>query len=668
MKISNKIIALIMSALLIISAVFCVNAANKELAPLRAKTGLEAIGISPNTDMISENSENIELPASFRSDTLGYTLPVRDQVSYLCWAYGTLSTMETLLLSKGYQVETFAPFHPSYWGAVREDGTGWQRSATDPGYSYIPLGYLTSWSGPVSESDFPESSTQSDYDNFTSTPKYGLTEAIYFNSSNSASSIKELIYTYGAVTCNYNASLEHLSADATSFYCANDEYTPAQLSGHCVSCVGWDDNYPKENFEGSASGIPENNGAWLIKNSWGDYVNTLGGYFWISYEDVWVFDEIFGPSYALTDFEVINENMRLYQNEMDGATYEFDYADPDGNLKVTYMNVFDFEEENRNLDKVMFESTSVGSDYSVYYIPMDGNIPTTEKYFWTKLSQGTVTYAGYHCVDIEDTTLPSGKGAIAVTIDSSTYHNENKDKIGYTPVLSSIGVSEWLNNAGTGYIFYPQAQRGLSYIYCNDEMTDVMDFYKTIYSDNNIGGTFVIKAITQNESEPPTEPSTDATEPSTSVEETTVPEDTTTSESTTIETDPSIVQPSESTTAPEESNPDFSTENTSSTDATENTQSTIESEPMSTAPPFDIDEPFVYLLGDADLNGKINVKDATLIQKYSASLVKLSDREKMAADTNHNEVVNVVDATTVQKFTAGITVKDDIGKTQIHYE
>lgn len=654
MKIHHKILALMLSVLLCISAIICVNAANKDLAPVEAKTGLEAIGISPNTEMISENTKSVTLPARYQSDTLGYTLPVRNQVSYLCWAYGTLSTMETLLLSRGYQVDTFAPLHTGYWGITREDGTGWQRTVTSAGYSYIPLGYLTSWAGPVNETDFPEDSNKSDYNSFNASPRYGLTEAVYFNSTNDASTIKKLIYTYGAVTCNFNANMSYISSDGTAFYCANDEYTIQQLSGHCVSCVGWDDNFAKENFEGSASGIPENDGAWLVKNSWGENTNSMGGYYWISYEDAWVFDEIFGPSYALTDFEIINENMHLYQNEVDGATYEFDYADRTGNLKVTYMNVFDFEKENRVLDKVVFESTSVGSDYTVYYIPMDGNTPTTERLLWTKLAEGTITYAGYHCADIKNTELPDGKGAIAVTVDNTDYYNENKNKPNYTPVLNSIGVCEWLSTGGR-YIFYPQAEKGLSYLYYNGQLMDVMDYYSS-YMNDDIGGTFVIKAITQNEAELPTEPDTDATENSTFTENTACTDDT-----------DSTNEATENTTDSEESSIP-TTESAPSSDATEDTQNTAESESHSATPPFEVDDPFTFLLGDADLNGKINIKDATLIQKHSASLVTLTDREKMAADTNHNDVVNVVDATSIQKFVAGIAVKDDIGKTQIHFE
>lgn len=42
---------------------------------------------------------------------------------------------------------------------------------------------------------------------------------------------------------------------------------------HSVTIIGWDDNYPKENFLGGHQ--PEGNGAFLIKNSWGSELNEF---------------------------------------------------------------------------------------------------------------------------------------------------------------------------------------------------------------------------------------------------------------------------------------------------------------------------------------------------------------------------------------------------------
>ena len=68
------------------------------------------------------------------------------------------------------------------------------------------------------------------------------------------------------------------------------------------------------------------------------------------------------------------------------------------------------------------------------------------------------------------------------------------------------------------------------------------------------------------------------------------------------------------------------------------------------------------LLGDVNGDGKVNIKDATMIQKSAASLVTLTDEQAKAADVNKDSKVNVNDTTAIQRFVAGIDTGLDIGK------
>ncbi len=68
-----------------------------------------------------------------------------------------------------------------------------------------------------------------------------------------------------------------------------------------------------------------------------------------------------------------------------------------------------------------------------------------------------------------------------------------------------------------------------------------------------------------------------------------------------------------------------------------------------------------YMLGDVDNNGKVNVKDATLIQKYVAKISDLSQRDLLSADVNADSKVNIKDATAIQKFIAKIENPHNIG-------
>ncbi len=68
-----------------------------------------------------------------------------------------------------------------------------------------------------------------------------------------------------------------------------------------------------------------------------------------------------------------------------------------------------------------------------------------------------------------------------------------------------------------------------------------------------------------------------------------------------------------------------------------------------------------YILGDADLNGITDVRDATHIQKYAAGFIAFSYLAKHAGDCDANGEVNVKDATVVQKYVAGLETNFAVG-------
>lgn len=58
--------------------------------------------------------------------------------------------------------------------------------------------------------------------------------------------------------------------------------------------------------------------------------------------------------------------------------------------------------------------------------------------------------------------------------------------------------------------------------------------------------------------------------------------------------------------------------------------------------------------GDANLDGKINIRDATYIQKHLASIIEMSEIEMIRAEANFDDKINVRDATYIQKLLAGL--------------
>ncbi len=61
-----------------------------------------------------------------------------------------------------------------------------------------------------------------------------------------------------------------------------------------------------------------------------------------------------------------------------------------------------------------------------------------------------------------------------------------------------------------------------------------------------------------------------------------------------------------------------------------------------------------YIYGDADMNGVVNIKDATTVQKYAADMLTLEEVAFIQANVTGDAAVNVRDATAIQKWIAGL--------------
>lgn len=521
----RMIISFIMTAALVLSAT---------VAPAyAAETGSRFASLkkekAKQSSIKKRSTAESDLPESYSSRELGYCSSVKSQVGDVCWAFSSISSFETLLLKNNLYTADLNTNALDTWGSKREENRGWLREIRESGSTYIPIGNFTSWSGPVVDED--------------DTPKYGITELSYlFKGENDA--IKRAIMKTGAVTGNLMSYSRAYSKDKNS-YCLTDEININ--TGHSISVVGWDDNYGKENFDGNYA--PKNDGAWLCKNSWGPEYNTNGGYIWVSYEDYYLFSfDTFDPSFSLDKLRVIQESDHIYQNEIYGATYELGYF---GDDVTTYFNVFDFSSDGNVIEQVVFETLAFGADYTVYSVPLDKNDkPVNDRTKWNKLGEGTVDHYGFISCDTGDKILRRGKLAIAVELDTSNTECDN-----------SLGVSEWLREAESKkMIFMDPVEAGKSFVTYKGEIVDVKDYYQDVLEDE-IGGTLVIKAITNN---------------------------------------------------------------------------TTEAE----------------FLGDVDLNGVVDVRDATALQKYLAEIIELNEEALLNADMNQNRSINITDATAIRKYIA----------------
>lgn len=63
---------------------------------------------------------------------------------------------------------------------------------------------------------------------------------------------------------------------------------------------------------------------------------------------------------------------------------------------------------------------------------------------------------------------------------------------------------------------------------------------------------------------------------------------------------------------------------------------------------------FAYSAGDVNMDGKLDVRDATLIQKHLADLTELDKSQCELADINNDGSVDITDATMIMSIAAEI--------------
>ncbi|MGN0477698.1 MAG: starch-binding protein, partial [Ruminococcus sp.] len=138
-----------------------------------------------------------------------------------------------------------------------------------------------------------------------------------------------------------------------------------------------------------------------------------------------------------------------------------------------------------------------------------------------------------------------------------------------------------------------------------------------------------------------TEPTTESTEPTTESTEPT----TESTEPTTESTEPTTesTEPTTESTEPTTESTEPTTESTEPTTVsiTETTEATTE--PGTTVP-------VTYELGDVNMDGFINIQDATVVQRYISRFITLTDKQLELADVDDDNRVCIIDATKIQKY------------------
>ena len=336
---------------------------------------------------------------------------VKNQGQYnMCWAFSALGSIETQLLKLGYSDRDLSEWHLAYssYNSIRQFPK--KRSAYDEGgSSNIASAVLSRWDGLCYEADMPYDIAEEDITGqIKPSPPIYYVQDIYNvfpwisqKKHHDVSYIKSFIYSKNSVSSTCSIDDKYYNAETASLYCNNKDYNcNNDKYYHSVLIIGWDDNYPRENFYKDS--MPDHNGAWLVRNSWGTNWGSEG-YFWISYEDCSLLEAVvyssensvpYQNNYQYDDFgwsTSISSNILL---EMSGA--------PAPQTTTGYMaNIFECVQDEY-VSAVSFYTIEENVKYEVTVYSNLTDISDPVSGTASSVTSGTQKYPGYHTIILND--------------------------------------------------------------------------------------------------------------------------------------------------------------------------------------------------------------------------------------------------------------------------
>lgn len=378
---------------------------------------LYAANLDP-IDITSIVGAETAFPDTFDLRDQGLVTPVRDQGMYgTCWAHSLLASMETSLMSYDETID-LSEWHLSYyayWGDNTVNPSSPQGIVfNEGGWDFLGISALSMWYGPVYESDVAydlfnfQSLTEEEKLQLRDQAEFHLQDAYYIANYQDLwtnqtvldhNVLKALLLSGHTLSISYYAGSGY--NEATAAY-----YTPLPTEpNHAVTLIGWDDTYSRKNFLSGTQ--PEQDGAWLIKNSWGES-NGEAGYCWISYEDKSMYD--FACLFAES-----RDNYAAQQS-YDSLGWQTSVAAGESESNTAYLaNIFTAQEDTA-VCAAGFYTTDNNAEYeiTVYTNLSDPSDPTSGTP--SAVTRGKEVFTGYHTVDLDTAVSVSAGEQYAVVV------------------------------------------------------------------------------------------------------------------------------------------------------------------------------------------------------------------------------------------------------------
>ena len=358
--------------------------------------------------VLLNNTINVTtLPSRFDLRDWGWVSPVRNQ-GWIgsCWTFGMTGALESALL-KAYGIKTDFSENNMRNSMLRYSIYG-MSNLYEGGNNPASTGYLLSWLGAFPQDDDTYDEVGKISPVITTDEDIHIQDVVFIpnNEVPNGTQLKLALIKYGSLDVSYYGQSKFDEKNPWFNNNTNAQYCNESLgANHEVSLVGWDDNYPKENFVIT----PPGDGAWIIKNSWGDKWGDEG-YLYLSYYDKTFIISNYLINYATA---IIIENTVPYNKNYQ---YEFawrgDYDDSgdDGSENYIFANRFEALDDDL-IAAVGTYFIEEGYNYTVQIYVNDVLV---------YVQDGISPYYGYHTIKL-DKYIPIKKGDVFMAAVSARF-------------------------------------------------------------------------------------------------------------------------------------------------------------------------------------------------------------------------------------------------------